>query len=301
MPEKEQTLSDFYDLLWDTYTVGDATAILGDCLQVMDAIADKSVDLVLCDLPYGTTQNKWDSVIPLDAIWTAYKRVIKPNGVIVLTAAQPFTSAVVMSNPHMFKYQWVWDKSQVTGFLNAKKQPLRRHEDVLVFYERQPTYNPQFTEGAAYKINRKHSTTNYGTQTENSTESDGRRYPTSVLSIPQPREVGGHPTQKPVALMEYLIRTYTDVGATVLDNTMGSGTTGVACVNTGRKFIGIEKDNGYFGIAKSRLADALTARRDCAVGEPCGDDGDNKRDDCYDQEGPEAPAFSDDSLASFFS
>lgn len=227
---------------------------LGDCLEVMKGIPDASIDLILCDLPYGTTQNKWDAVIPFEMLWEQYRRIAK--GAIVLTSAQPFTSALVMSNPVDFKYQWVWDKSQVTGFLNAKKQPLRRHEDVLVFYSKQPTYNPQFSSGSPYKINRKHATTNYGAQTENSTESDGRRYPTSILPIPQVREAGGHPTQKPVALMEYLIRTYTNEGDLVLDNCMGSGTTGVACANTGRRFIGIERDPTYFLIAAGRIQGA---------------------------------------------
>lgn len=226
----------------------------GDCLELMRDIPDGSVDMVLCDLPYGTTQNKWDSVIPFDALWAQYKRICR--GAVVLTGAQPFTSALVMSNPKWFKYQWVWDKSQVTGFLNAKKQPLRRHEDVLVFYKTQPKYNPQFTQGTPYSISRSHGTGNYGSQKKNSTESDGRRYPTSLLSIPQVRAEGGHPTQKPVALMEYLIRTYTDEGDTVLDNCMGSGTTGVACANTGRHFIGMEMDADYFEIARQRIQQA---------------------------------------------
>lgn len=232
----------------------------GDCLDVMNDIPDGSVDMIMTDPPYGTTQCKWDSIIPLEPMWAQLKRIIKPNGAIVMTAAQPFTSHLVMSNPKWFKYQYVWDKSQVTGFLNAKKQPLRRHEDVLVFYARQPTYVPQFTEGAAYKINRRHATSNYGAQTDNSTESDGRRYPTSLISIPQMREKGGHPTQKPVALMEYLIKTYTNEGETVLDFTMGSGTTGVACGNTGRKFIGIELDRDYYHIARKRIAEAYKTK-----------------------------------------
>ena len=233
--------------------------LLGDCLEKMKEIPDGSVDMVMCDLPYGTTQNKWGIRIPLEPLWREYRRVCKPSAAIVLTASQPFTSAVVMSNAGMFKYQWVWDKSQVTGFLNSKKQPLRHHEDVLVFYKAQPTYNPQFTEGTAYKISHNHTTSNYGMQTENTTESDGKRYPTSIIGIPQVRTDGGHPTQKPVALMEYLIRTYTNEGETVLDNAMGSGTTGVACANTGRRFIGIERDEAYFAIAKKRIDDALAS------------------------------------------
>ena len=240
--------------------IGSATLHLGDCLELMKAIPDASVDLILCDLPYGTTQNKWDALIPFDQLWACYDRIAKLNAAIVLTAAQPFTSALVMSNPRNFKYQWVWDKAQVTGFLNAKKQPLRRHEDIVVFYRSQSTYNPIFTAGKPYKIDRKHATANYGAQTSNTTESDGKRYPTSILGVPHVREAGGHPTQKPVALMEYLIRTYTNEGETVLDNCMGSGTTGVACMNTGRRFIGMERDLddkgnslGYFAIACERI------------------------------------------------
>lgn len=223
----------------------------GDCLDLMRDLPDRSIDLILCDLPYGTTQNKWDAIIPFDDLWGEYERICK--GTVVLTSAQPFTSALVMSKPDWFKYQWVWDKSQITGFLNAKKQPLRRHEDILVFYRQQPTYNPQFTEGSTYSRTRKHTSDNYGAQAENKTESDGRRYPTSILAVPHQRNSGGHPTQKPVALMEYLIRTYTNEGDTVLDNCMGSGTTGVACVNTGRKFIGMEKEPEYFAMAYQRI------------------------------------------------
>lgn len=228
----------------------------GDCLELMRFIPDGSVDLVLADLPYGTTQNKWDSVIPLAPLWKEYWRLLKPNGAVVLTAAQPFTSQLVVSEPQHFRYQNVWDKSQITGFLNAKKQPLRRHEDVLVFYQSQPTYNPQFEAGRPYRIKRRHATNNYGAQTPNETDSDGRRYPTSIISIPQERSKDSHPTQKPVPLFEYLIRTYTNEGDTVLDNTMGSGTTGVACANTARRFIGIEQDARYFAIAEQRIKSA---------------------------------------------
>ena len=191
-------------------------------------------------------------------MWEQLKRIIKPNGAIVMTAAQPFTSVLICSNLTMFKYQSVWDKSQITGFLNAKKQPLRRHEDVVVFGQGQTTYNPQFTTGAPYTISRKHSTANYGTQVENTTISDGRRYPTSIIDIKQSRVKGGHPTQKPVALMEYLIKTYTNKGETVLDFAAGSFTTGVACANTGRKFIGIELDLNYFNIGLDRIEKALS-------------------------------------------
>ena len=227
-----------------------------DCLQAMCVIPDGSVDLILCDLPYGTTQNKWDSVIPFEPLWQEYWRVLKPNGAVVLTAAQPFTSALVMSQPRAFKYQWVWEKPIATGFLNAKKQPLRAHEDVLVFYRQQPTYLPQMVERAERKVSRSvgTKTTNYGKADKETFYDSTARYPRSVQTF-QSRIDGEalHPTQKPVALMEYLIRTYTKEGETVLDNCMGSGTTGVACKNTGRNFIGIERDPDYFRIASERI------------------------------------------------
>ncbi len=235
----------------------------GDCLELMKMIPDASVDLILCDLPYGTTQNKWDAVIPFDLLWAEYRRVSKPNAAIVLTSAQPFTSALVMSAPGLFKYQWVWNKSKVTGVLNAKKQPLRNHEDVLVFYGSQPTYNPQGLQafGKRRDIGAKRNggtSENYGaiSQTEDGNYlQENTGYPRSVLQIPSEGSTI-HPTQKPVALMEYLIRTYTNEGDTVLDNCMGSGTTGVACINTGRRFIGMEMDHGYFQIAKDRIEQA---------------------------------------------
>jgi site-specific DNA-methyltransferase (adenine-specific) len=226
----------------------------------MAGIPSGSVDLILCDLPYGTTQNKWDSAIPFGALWEQYNRLCR--GVVVLTAAQPFTSALVMSNPDNFKYQWVWDKvNRPTGHLNAKIQPLRETEDVLVFARGRATYNPQMVEGAPYKATGSHKSANYGSQRTTTTVCDGLRYPRTILRIPADERgtVGRiHPTQKPVALMEYLIRTYTNEGDTVLDNCMGSGTTGVACANTGRHFIGIERDEGYFEIARRRIEDACT-------------------------------------------
>lgn len=231
----------------------------GDCLAAMREIPDGSIDMVLCDLPYGTTQNKWDTVIPFDELWSAYRRITKPNAAIVLTAAQPFTGALVMSNPKLFKYQWVWAKSRVTGVLNAKKQPLRCHEDVLVFYRAQPTYNPQGTEACVKRAHTgrtaKGSSTNYGaiTPTEDGNyDQTTTGYPRSVLSIPSEGKTI-HPTQKPVALMEYLIRTYTNAGDLVLDNTMGSGTTGVAAIRAGRRFIGCELSDEYADIAEGRI------------------------------------------------
>lgn len=225
---------------------------LGDCLEILPTLPDKSVDMVMCDLPYGTTQNKWDSVIDLPTLWAQYRRICK--GAIVLTAAQPFTSALVMSALDLFKYQWVWRKPTGTGFLNAKKQPLRNHEDVLVFYAKQPTYNPQFTEGKPYRQKQGSGTANYGAvRDEYETVSDGKRYPLSVVDFTQ-GDKKVHPTQKPVALMEYLIRTYTNPGDVVLDNCAGSGSTGVAALQSGRQFIGIERELEYWLIAHARLS-----------------------------------------------
>lgn len=234
---------------------------LGDCLDLMKQIPDASIDLILCDLPYGTTACAWDSVIPFAPLWAEYRRVAKPNAAIVLTASQPFTSALIMSNARMFKYSQVWDKvNRYTGALNANRMPLRRHEDIAVFYSRQPTYNKQYREGKPYQITRKGghgAVTQYGhDKTARSTSNDGRHNPCSVIQIAADegrKKPGGHPTQKPVALMEYLIRTYTNEGDLVLDNCMGSGTTGVACANTGRRFIGMELDPAYFAIARDRI------------------------------------------------
>lgn len=236
---------------------------LGDCLDVMKSIPAGSVDLILCDLPYGTTRNKWDSVIPLDALWNQYKRIC--TGAIVLTAAQPFTSILIVSNLQNFKYQWVWNKSKVTGVLNAKKQPLRNHEDICVFYQKQPTYNPQGVVNCSIQsstgVASGKSSPNYGAirQTESGKYTQSQTgYPRSVLKIASEGKTV-HPTQKPVSLMEYLILTYTNEGDVVMDNCMGSGTTGVACMNTGRRFIGIEMDAGYFQIAQGRIVEAAAA------------------------------------------
>ena len=231
----------------------------GDCLEMMASIPDGSVDMVLCDLPYGTTQNKWDSVIPFEPLWAHYKRICK--GAIVLTAAQPFTSALVMSNARMFRYQWVWEKTQAVGHLNAWRRPMQLHEDVVVFSAAAPPYFPIIidkpVENQRPITARTKPSSNYGTH-----KLDAHRCPpdkSMPRSIVKFTNVQGqvHPTQKPVALMEYLIRTYTNEGETVLDNCMGSGTTGVACVNTGRNFIGIEQDEKYFNIAKQRIEDAM--------------------------------------------
>jgi DNA modification methylase len=236
----------------------------GDCLELMKNIPDGSVDMVLCDLPYGTTQNKWDSVIPFEPLWQSYKRVCKPNAAIVLMASQPFTSALVMSNPEQFRYDWTWYKSNVSGFLNAKRRPLRQHEDILVFAKTTDIqYNPQFfTKSSVRKAQKSGSASaSYGAYSEGlfRTVPDEQGYPRSIVEFStayHAREAGLHPTQKPVALMEYLIRTYTNEDETVLDNTMGSGTTGVACVNANRKFIGIEMDDTYFDVAKTRIMES---------------------------------------------
>lgn len=235
-----------------------------ECLEAMKRIPDGTVDMVMCDLPYGTTQNKWDSVIDLPSMWNAYRRICKPSGAIVLTAAQPFTSVLVCSNLRDFKYDWVWQKPKATGHLNAKKAPMRAHESVLVFGGAK-RYFPQKTASKPYKGKGGSSKrNNYGDfRAEREGSPDGTRYPRSVVDFTH--EVSpSHPTQKPVALMEYLIKTYTLPGELVLDNCMGSGTTGVACMNLGRRFIGIEKDteHGYFQIAERRIREATNIEKE---------------------------------------
>lgn len=222
-----------------------------DCLEGMKRITDGSVDMILCDLPYGTTQNQWDSIIPLDELWSHYKRIIKPNGAIVLTAQTPFDKVLGASNVKLLKYEWIWEKPQGTGHLNAKKMPMKNHENILVFYESLPTYNPQFRKGKYYTQKSGKASSNYGEQTSVVTDNDGFRYPLSVLNYDS--ETGIHPTQKPVELFSYLIRTYTNEGETVLDNCMGSGTTAIACLETGRNYIGFEKDEAYYKLITERI------------------------------------------------
>lgn len=236
---------------------------LGDCLEIMQSIPDQSVDLVLCDLPYGTTTCAWDSVIPFAPLWEAYARVAKPNAAIVLTASQPFTSALIMSKVEWLKDHLIWDKNKCGSPGLAKIRHMRTHEDIVVFGRGRITYNPQMQEGEPYKrksknpegyVGRKNDH-GYGLRPRTEFENHGTRYPKSVIRISRDfsAQQQVHPTQKPVALMEYLIKTYSNEGDTVLDNTMGSGTTGVACATTGRRFIGIERDPAYFEIARARI------------------------------------------------
>jgi site-specific DNA-methyltransferase (adenine-specific) len=220
----------------------------------MATLADSSVDLILTDLPYGTTQNKWDSVIPFDALWSHYKRICR--GAIVLTAQPPFDKVLGASNLSMLRYEWIWHKTRATGHLNAKLQPMKTHENVLVFYDKQPTYNPQGLVRKAVPTIRKGGDNggNYGKSDKDSLQ-EFENYPRSIIGIASEGKTV-HPTQKPVALMEYLVKTYTNEGDTVLDSCMGSGTTGVAAARTCRRFIGIERDADYFAIATRRIADA---------------------------------------------
>ena len=238
-----------------------------DCLEGMKRIPDKSVDMILCDLPYGTTACKWDTIIPFEPLWEQYERVIKDNGTIVLTASQPFTSALVMSNPSMFRYSLVWDKVATASGVLAKKQPLKSHEDVNVFYKKQPKYNPQMVEGKQWARGGKVRSTPkiYGEKKEiglPTSDKTNMKYPKSVLTISNANRLGRlHPTQKPVALFEYLIRTYTNENETILDNCMGSGTTAIACINTNRNFIGFELDENYHTVANERIAKHLLERQ----------------------------------------
>jgi site-specific DNA-methyltransferase (adenine-specific) len=229
----------------------------GDCLELMKQIPDGSVDMILCDLPYGTTACKWDTVIPFEPLWAHYRRVAKRNAAIVLTASQPFTSAVAASNLGEFKYQWVWEKGRPSNPQLAKVQPLKIHEDILVFYRKSGRYNPQGLQEipkSERKVHKPEKNT-LGHCVRKPYVQTHTGYPKSIISFPPER--GLHPTQKPVALLEYLVRTYTNEGETVMDNCMGSGTTGVACVNTGRKFIGMEQDAKYFEIAQKRIHDSI--------------------------------------------
>jgi len=239
---------------------------LGDCLEVMKQIEDNSIDLILCDLPYGTTACKWDSLIDFESLWEQYERVTKQNSAIVLTASQPFTTKLIMSKIEWFRYEWIWEKTQATGHLDAKKRPMKAHENVCVFYKKQPIYNYQKTFGHARKVSTaKHKRNTKTNQTEiygkydNFTDYDTtERYPRSVLTFASDKQKCAlHPTQKPVALFEYFIKTYSNEGDLILDNCMGSGTTAIACINNNRNWIGIEKEEKYFDIANERIKNHL--------------------------------------------
>ena len=247
------------------------TVIHGDCLIEMQKIADKSIDMILCDLPYGTTACKWDTIIPFEPLWEQYRRITKSNAAIVLFAQGMFTAKLMMSNPKWWRYNLIWDKVLKNGFLNANRQPLRQHEDICVFSSGQTIYNPQMVKcEPRQKNHRRHRSgedklngelTNrcYGKFGDVPDMITDEKYPTSIISVPK-QHINGksyHPTEKPVALLEYLIKTYSNENDVVLDNTCGSGSTGVAAVNTNRRFIGIEKDENYFEIAQKRIGEAM--------------------------------------------
>ena len=238
----------------------------GDCLEVMGNIEDKSIDCIICDLPYGvTSKNKWDTVIPYEPLWKEYKRIIKDNGPIILFGQDKFTAKTMLSNEKMHRYNLIWNKVLTSGFLNAGRMPLREHEDIMIFYKKLPTYNPQFTEGKPLhgmgekfkKIKNNNNNYNDFDSCNNPSanrEGDTKKYPKSILTFPRPASTKMlHPTEKPVELLEYLIKTYSNGNDVILDNCMGSGSTGVAALNTNRRFIGIELDEKYFNIAKDRL------------------------------------------------
>ena len=231
-----------------------------DCLKGMKRIPDGSIDMILCDLPYGTTATKWDNIIPFEPLWEQYERIIKENGAIVLTAKQPFTSELVLSNIKLFRYEAIWEKEKGTDFANSNRKILNAHESILFFYKRQPTYNKIMFPGKPYvkKNYRNNDETDLNFQGDNSGiwNNKGERTPRSVLKFARDNIHAGknlHPTQKPVALFEYLIKAYTNEGETVLDNCMGSGTTAIACINTNREYIGFELDEDYYNIAQDRI------------------------------------------------
>lgn len=236
-----------------------------DCFNVFPLIPDKSINLILCDLPYGTTACKWDTVLPLDKLWIEYKRILAPSGVVVLTASQPFTTALINSNPKWFRYELIWEKSQGTGFLNAKKLPLKNHENILIFHNGHPTYNPQMTEGKPYVCSQGSNSEVYrdtGKARPTTYCLDGKRYPKSVLKFKSDR--GLHPTQKPVELFKNMILQYSNEGDTVLDNCAGVATTAIAAIETGRQYICIEMDKKYYDIGIERIKEAEAGRM-CTV------------------------------------
>jgi len=235
-----------------------------DCLEGMKRIPDGSVDMILCDLPYGTTACAWDTIIPFEPLWEQYNRIIKDNGAIVLTASQPFTSALVMSNTKLFRYELVWDKVSTSSGALAKKQPLKSHENILLFYKKQPVYNPQMTVGKQWKRGGRGRGTPqyYGVKKElgkPKSDTTNLKYPKSILVKSNANRLNRiHPTQKPVSLFEYLIKTYTNEGETILDNCMGSGTTAIACINTNRNYIGFELDKTYYEKSLERIKNHTT-------------------------------------------
>jgi len=231
----------------------------GCCFEHLPNIPCGSIDMILADVPYGTTACKWDSVLPLDKMWRELKRIIKPNGAIVLTAQTPFDKVLGCSNIDMLRYEWIWEKHVATGFLNAKKMPLKAHENILVFYKKLPTYNPEMTHGYARRTRARVGLKSecYGKNSKKTYYDSTSRYPRSVIKFGRDKQqLQHHPTQKPIALMQYLIKTFSNEGETILDFTMGSGTTGAAAMITKRRFIGIELDSGYFEIAQSRILKA---------------------------------------------
>lgn len=241
--------------------------IQGDCLEVMKDIPDKSIDMILCDLPYGTTACKWDSIIPFEPLWEQYNRVIKDNGAILLTCQEPFSSFLRMSNIDSYRYDWKWDKVVGSNFVNAKKMPLKVYEDIAVFYNRLPVYNPQMVLRENKNMRKSGKSKNELNGINNIKQLTGvlskdKKYPTNKIKINRlEKELNSkhvkHPTQKPVALFEYLIKTYTNENETVLDNCIGSGTTAIACLNTNRNFIGIEQEQKYVDVANERIAETL--------------------------------------------
>lgn len=232
----------------------------GDCLEIMKDIKSNSVDLILADLPYGTTKNKWDIVIPFESLWEGYERIIKDNGVIALFGDEPFASKLRLSNEKLYRYDWVWIKSNPTGFLNAKKMPLKNTETISIFYKKLPLYNPQMRSGKPYVRKKGTTSLNYGKADKNTiTINHGTRYPLKTINFKSSyhsSKTFTHPTQKPVDLLEYIIKTYTNEGMTVLDNVMGSGSTGVAAINLKRNFIGIEKEPKFYQFAEQRIMKA---------------------------------------------
>ena len=229
----------------------------GDCLELLKQIEAESIDLVLADLPYGMTDNHWDSVIPMDQLWDHYTRILKVGGVVALFGHEPFSSNLRLSNPKWYRYDWYWIKNRGSGFLNAKRMHLKAVETISIFYPKLPLYNPQMTAGKPYRTKNHSISNNWGASYKIGwiTDNKGSRYPVNAIHFNKIAKTI-HPTQKPVDLLEYLIKTYTNEGMTVLDNTMGSGSTGVACVNTNRNFIGMELDADYFKIAKERIKKA---------------------------------------------